>query len=235
MALLASGLCSAGAQTPSSTVATPETGNNALIMGALGLCAALGIALALAALYQIKKLKEEKNHEIAALKTALKQRNEEVGQHLKALSAQLAQVEERLSQREATPSVPTQQKPKAAPPQKPKAAPPQKPKAVPSEFFVSRADEGGFFSSVSSRMEPGNSIFRLSTADGVNATFEVICDAGVHQLALMMPTENLTRACTGENIQISAGKTRIVCDAPGTAKKEGNRWRIVKPAVIHYE
>ena len=226
VALLASGLCSAGAQTPSSTVATPETGSNALIMGALGLCAALGIALALAALYQIKKLKEEKNHEIAALKTALKQRNEEVGQHLKALSAQLAQVEERLSQRVATQSVPQQ---------KPKAAPPQKPKAMPTDFFVSRADEGGFFSSVSSRMEPGNSIFRLSTADGVNATFEVICDAGVHQLALMMPTENLTRACTGENIQISAGKTRIVCDAPGTAKKEGNRWRIVKPAVIHYE
>ena len=226
VALLASGLCSAGAQTPSSTVATPETGSNALIMGALGLCAALGIALALAALYQIKKLKEEKNHEIAALKTALKQRNEEVEQHLKSLSAQLAQVEERLSQREATQSVPQQ---------KPKAAPPQKPKAVPTEFFVSRPDEGGFFSSVSSRMEPGNSIFRLSTADGVNATFEVICDAGVHQLALMMPTENLTRACTGENIQISAGKTRIVCDAPGTAKKEGNRWRIVKPAVIHYE
>ena len=227
MALLASGLCSAGAQTPSSTVATPETGNNALIMGALGLCAALGIALALAALYQIKKLKEEKNHEIAALKTALKQRNEEVGQHLKSLSAQLVQVEERLSQRVATQSVPTQPTPKAAAP--------QKPKAMPTEFFVSRADEGGFFSSVSSRMEPGNSIFRLSTADGVNATFEVICDAGVHQLALMMPTENLTRACTGENIQISAGKTRIVCDAPGTAKKEGNRWRIVKPAVIHYE
>lgn len=227
MALLASGLCSAGAQTPSSTVATPETGSNALIMGALGLCAALGITLALAALYQIKKLNEEKNHEIAALKTALKQRNEEVGQHLKSLSAQLAQVEERLSQRVATQSVPTQPKPKAAAP--------QKPKAMPTEFFVSRADEGGFFSSVSSRMEPGNSIFRLSTADGVNATFEVICDAGVHQLALMMPTENLTRACTGENIQISAGKTRIVCDAPGTAKKEGNRWRIVKPAVIHYE
>ena len=226
MALLASGLCSAGAQTPSSTVAEPEAGSNALIMGALALCAALGITLALAALYQIKKLKEEKNHEIAALKTALKQRNEEVGQHLKSLSAQLAQVEERLSQREATPSVPQQ---------KPKAAAPQKPKAMPTEFFVSRADEGGFFSSVSSRMEPGNSIFRLSTADGVNATFEVICDAGVHQLALMMPTENLTRACTGENIQISAGKTRIVCDAPGTAKKEGNRWRIVKPAVIHYE
>ena len=227
MALLASGLCSAGAQTPSSTVATPETGSNALIMGALGLCAALGIALALAALYQIKKLKEEKNHEIAALKTALKQRNEEVGQHLKSLSAQLVQVEERISRRVATQSVPTQPTPKAAAP--------QKPKAMPTEFFVSRADEGGFFSSVSSRMEPGNSIFRLSTADGVNATFEVICDAGVHQLALMMPTENLTRACTGENIQISAGKTRIVCDAPGTAKKEGNRWRIVKPAVIHYE
>ena len=226
MALLASGLCSAGAQTPSSTVAEPEAGSNALIMGALALCAALGIALALAALYQIKKLKEEKNHEIAALKTALKQRNEEVGQHLKSLSAQLAQVEERLSQRVATPSVPQQ---------KPKADPPQKPKAMTTEFFASRADEGGFFSSVSSRMEPGNSIFRLSTADGVNATFEVICDAGVHQLALMMPTENLTRACTGENIQISAGKTRIVCDAPGTAKKEGNRWRIVKPAVIHYE
>ena len=45
---------------------------------------------------------------------------------------------------------------------------------------------------------------------GKTDTFAVINDAGVHQLALMMPTENLTRACTGHNIQISAGKTRIV-------------------------
>ena len=34
---------------------------------------------------------------------------------------------------------------------------------------------------------------------------------------------------------ISAGKTRIVTDAPGRAVKEGRQWKIVQQATIHYE
>ncbi|MGM9869974.1 MAG: hypothetical protein ACI30R_10185 [Sodaliphilus sp.] len=233
--LMASVACAASAQTPggaapvqAQTVAEPEAGSNMLVMGAFTLCGCLGIVLALVALAKIKKLKKEKDNEITALKTAMKQRNDDTEQQLQALSARLAQAEECLSRRAiAQPEAPTSQ-------QKPMVEV-QKAKAQPVVTFVSRPNDSGHFTSANSRMEPGNSIFKITSADGVNATFEVINDAGVHQLALMMPTDTLTRACTGENIQISAGKTRIVTDAPGTAKKEGNRWKIVKPAVIHYE
>ena len=228
LALVVMGVCTAVAQTQDGAVAEPEAGSNMLVMGAFTLCGCLGIVLALVAFGKIKKLKKEKDNEITALKTAMKQRNNDTEQQLQALSARLAQAEECLSRRAVA-------QPEAPAAQRKAQSAVRKAKAEPVVMFVSRPDEGGYFSSANSRMEPGNSIFRITSADGVNATFEVICDAGVHQLALMMPTENLTRACTGENIQISAGKTLIVTDAPGTAKKEGNRWRIVKPAVIHYE
>ena len=65
--------------------------------------------------------------------------------------------------------------------------------------------------------------------------FIVIDDDEVNRLALMMPTENLTRACTGNNIQVSGGMHRIVTDTAGRAVLDNGRWRIVTPAKIHYE
>ena len=88
--------------------------------------------------------------------------------------------------------------------------------------------------SASNTFERGNSIFQLSTSDGKNGTFIVIDNDEVHRLALMMPTENLTRACTGNNIQVSNGKNRIVTDTAGRASLENGRWRIVTMAAIHY-
>ena len=85
------------------------------------------------------------------------------------------------------------------------------------------------------RNERGNSIFQLSTTDGTTGSFIVIDDDEVNRLALMMPTENLTRACTGNNIQVSGGMRRIVTDTAGRAVLDNGRWRIVTPAKIHYE
>ena len=87
----------------------------------------------------------------------------------------------------------------------------------------------------STEFEAGNSIFVLETTDGVNAVFAVIDDKNVHRLALMMPTENLIGACTGEQIQLSHGKTRVVTDSPGAAVLDGDRWHITRRASIHYE
>ena len=57
----------------------------------------------------------------------------------------------------------------------------------------------------------------------------------VHRFALMMPTENLTRSCTGPNIQLSAGFTHIVTDHDGEAVNEKGQWQVTRPAIIHYE
>lgn len=106
--------------------------------------------------------------------------------------------------------------------------------AGPKTLYLTRPDDHGFFMSASSSFERGNSIFQLSTKDGKNGTFIVIDDNEVHRLALMMPTENLTRACTGDNIQVSGGKNRIVTDKAGRASLENGRWHIAQKANIHY-
>ena len=77
--------------------------------------------------------------------------------------------------------------------------------------------------------------YKLTGTDGRTGTFGVIDDTAVHSMALMMPTENLVRACTGNGIQLSNGKTRIITDRDGTARCENGRWHVAVKAIIHYE
>lgn len=213
-------------------VAQPTVQDDKSSLPILAASAALLIAL-LAIIYahfvkrDAVKIQTDKDHELEAFKTALQKRNEEFDQQLRQVEARIAALEE--TNDKATRVAPRQvSAPRTA------SAQPQKAAAT-SKVYLSRPDDSGFFMAASAHMEPGNSIFVLTTTDGTTGTFEVIADAGVHQLALMMPTENLTRACTGRDIQISAGKTRIVTDAPGRAVKEGRQWKITNQATIHYE
>ena len=105
----------------------------------------------------------------------------------------------------------------------------------PKRLFLTKPDANDYFIRTTEVVEIGNSIFELSTNDGVTGTFKVIDNPEVHQFALMMPTENLVRACTGKGIQISNGKTRIVTDREGTARLENGRWHVAGKAIIHYE
>lgn len=209
---------------------TDDSGPNLLVMGVLTLCGITGIVMSVVAFSKIKQMKVEKDNEITALKTAMKQRNEEFEQSLRQIETRIAMVEQEREQAARASVAPRQVTVGQA-----TAMPKPEKKAGASKIFLSRPDDKGVFLAASNHIEPGNSIFVLTTADGTTGTFAVINDAGVHQLALMMPTENLTRACTGHNIQISAGKTRIVTDAPGRAVKEGRQWKIVQQATIHYE
>ncbi len=105
----------------------------------------------------------------------------------------------------------------------------------PKRLFLTKPDANDYFIRSTEVVEIGNSIYELYTKDGVTGTFKVIDNPEVHQFALLMPTENLVRACTGNGIQISNGKTRIVTDREGTARFENGRWHVAVKAVIHYE
>ena len=115
----------------------------------------------------------------------------------------------------------------------------EEPKATvlgePRILFMAKPDEADNFSRSSSQYEPGNSIFELTTMDGKSGSFTVINKSDVHKLALLMPGDTLTRACSGNNIQSSAGKSRIVTDRAGRAQLENGKWHIVVKAIIHYE
>lgn len=105
----------------------------------------------------------------------------------------------------------------------------------PQTLYLAKPDSQGRFTRSSTGFELGNSLFELTTTDGVHGTFIVVDNADAHRFALMMPTENLTNACSGEAIQLSAGKTRIVTDQPGSALLDNGSWQVVQKAVIHYE
>ena len=105
----------------------------------------------------------------------------------------------------------------------------------PKRLFLTKPDANDYFIRTTEVVEIGNSVFELTTNDGITGTFKVIDNPEVHQFALMMPTENLVRACTGKGIQISNGKTRIVTYREGTARLENGRWHVAVKAIIHYE
>ena len=101
-------------------------------------------------------------------------------------------------------------------------------------LFMSKPDENDDFTRVSDTFEPGNSVYVLTTFDGQHGTFEVIDKPEVHRFALMMPAENLIRACSGNAIQIPSG-TRIITDRAGEAEFIDGKWHVVVKAIIHYE
>ena len=101
-------------------------------------------------------------------------------------------------------------------------------------LFMSKPDDNDDFTRVSDTFEPGNSIYVLTTFDGEHGTYEVIDKPEVHRFALMMPTENLIRACSGNAIQIPSG-TRIITDRAGEAEFIDGKWHVVVKAIIHYE
>ena len=104
----------------------------------------------------------------------------------------------------------------------------------PVNLFMSKPDENDDFTRVSEEFEPGNSIYVLTTYDGKKGKFEVIDKPEVHRFALMMPAENLIRACSGNAIQIPNG-SRIITDRAGEAEFIDGKWHVVVKAIIHYE
>ncbi len=117
----------------------------------------------------------------------------------------------------------------------PKPEEPKQSFGEPRILFMAKPDENDNFSRSAATYEPGNSIFELTTMDGKSGSFTVINKADAHKLALLMPGDTLTRACSGNNIQSSAGKTRIVTDRAGRAQLENGKWHIVVKAIVHYE
>ncbi len=206
----------------------PETDmQQAVINIFLLMLAATGLIIAFLAKKDAKAVTKQHESTVDALKTALHKQAEDYEDALRTMEQRLRNLEETTlahnrDTKQATHSnQATQSKGNKS--------------TAPQTLYLTRPDDKGFFLNASTNFEPGNSIFVLHTANGQNGEFKVIDHAEVHRLALMMPTENLTRACSGNNIQVSGGMHRIVTDKAGQATLENGRWRVVTTANIHYE
>ena len=196
--------------------------------------------IALAALYlawkaqaSARRLRDNYIEDIEAVNKNMEQLAEEMSQHINTLSSKIATQRRNTmhdfttEHRESKPTREHKPEPKSDP--KPARRGPAK------TLYLSKPDDNECFMRATETFELGNSIYVLTTHDGVHGEFSVIENSDVHRFALMMPSENLTRACSGNAIQMSAGKTRIVTDREGEAHFENGQWHVIVKAIIHYE
>ena len=209
------------------------------ILGSLlGLCALL---TALSNRGKIKELRRNFARELERTNANLQEFSTDAADQMKALSIRLTGKSSR-PQVENDPIAEAAAQPiEAAEPQEEEEQEEVAQEAAPEieegevmNLFMSRPDDNDDFTRVSDTFEPGNSIYVLTTFDGQHGTFEVIDKPEVHRFALMMPAENLIRACSGNAIQIPSGN-RIVTDRAGEADFIDGKWHVGVKAIIHYE
>ena len=211
------------------------------ILGSLlGLCALL---TALSNRGKVKELRRSFAREIERTNANLQEFSTDAADQMKALSIRLTGKAVRNNEplsNEPEPFVEPTEEPEPVQEEafEPEPLPMQEEPVIEEEevmnLFMSKPDENDDFTRVSDTFEPGNSIYVLTTFDGQHGSFEVIDKPEVHTFALMMPAENLIRACSGNAIQIPNGN-RIVTDRPGEAEFIDGKWHVVVKAIIHYE
>lgn len=177
---------------------------------------------------ELKNLRQATRTDLETTNGNMQQLANDVSQHVKALLQRVGNIE--ANQRVMHPHRVTRQHDDEPPMNNERK---QQPAA--RSYYLSKPDENDCFNRVSDEFELGNSLFVLTTTDGIHGTYQVIDNRDVHRFALMMPTENLTRACSGNAIQMSAGMSRIVTDRPGEAQYDNGQWRVIVKAIIHYE
>ncbi len=152
-----------------------------------------------------------------------------------AVSAQQAQASQPApapTSRPAAAPAPTQN-PTTAP------APAQNPTAAPQSalrtIYLGRANSKGIFVRADRTFNPGNSVFRLDTSDGLAGTFKVVSDPSIIEKVTEHPAEMLSVSCVGPDLGNTSGLQSIVTDSAGTAIFEGGCWKVMRKAKIHYE
>lgn len=102
-------------------------------------------------------------------------------------------------------------------------------------IYLGRANAKGIFVRADRTLNIGHSIFILDTTDGYSGTFRVADSPAAWSLALSNPEEYLSKACTGYDLENTAGVSKIVTETSGTAVFEGGCWRVIRKARVRYE
>lgn len=147
-----------------------------------------------------------------------------------AATAQQVQASQQVAQPAPAPTAAT---PPTAAPVQSAAAPTQHPSL--RTIYLGRANAKGIFVRADRTLNPGNSVFRLDTSDGLAGTFKVVSDPSIIEKVTEHPAEMLSMACVGPELANTSGLQAIVTDSAGTAIFEGGCWKVMRKAKIHYE
>lgn len=132
----------------------------------------------------------------------------------------------------------TQESQTAAPAAQSEVASKQAPEAASTPLrtiYLGRANTKGIFIRADRTLNPGNSVYRLDTTDGLAGSFKVVTDNSILDKVIEHPAEMLSAACVGPDLGETSGLQKIVTDSAGTAIFKDGCWRVLRKAKIHYE
>lgn len=105
----------------------------------------------------------------------------------------------------------------------------------PSVLYLGRVNGRGLFVRADRRLNPGHTIYRLETRDGLVGTFHVVDTPEVTDIALNNPVEYLSGGCNAIDIEDTAGASNIVTENAGTAMFENGAWKVLRKSRIRFE
>lgn len=156
--------------------------------------------------------------EAARLRAALKQAENRAAQ-----SAAATQAVAVAAPAQAAPAPRRQEEPKA-----------QQPKIL-NEIYLGRANAKGLFVRGDRRPNPGHTVYKLDTKDGIVGTFRVLNSPEAFELAVSNPLQFLAGGCVCENFEEAETAEKIVTETPGTAILENGCWKVLRKSRIRFE
>lgn len=104
----------------------------------------------------------------------------------------------------------------------------------PREVYLGRVNSKGLFIRADRHAIDGQSIYKLTTTDGITGTFSLINNPLIVEQVLEDPGKWISGGCVAKDIFDTEGKEEIRTEIPGTAVFRDGAWRVDRKAKISY-
>ena len=109
------------------------------------------------------------------------------------------------------------------------------PEGEKKEVYLGRVNSKGLFVRADRQAVEGQSIYKLTTSNGVSGSYTVINNPVLADMMLEEPGKWLSGGCFAKDIFDTDGKIGVITETPGTAVFRDGAWRVDKKAKIRYE
>lgn len=103
------------------------------------------------------------------------------------------------------------------------------------EIYLGRVNSKGLFVRADRHAVDGQSIYKLSTHNGVSGTYSLINNPLIEEQVLDDPGKWLAGGCFAKDIFDTNGREHVRTETPGTAVFKDGAWRVERKAKIRYE
>lgn len=102
------------------------------------------------------------------------------------------------------------------------------------EVYLGRVNSRGIFVRADRQPVDGQSIYKLSTTNGVSGTFTVVSNSYIDKQLLSDPEKWLSGGCMADDLYDTHGRYSVITEIPGQAEFRDGAWRVGRKAMIRY-